>query len=88
MLAGLDAGDPDEQVGRAWIAAQELRLLYRCPDRGRAEQHLLRLFTEIAEHEIPNSSDSPTPSTPGGTNCSPTSTPAASPTDPPKPSTD
>jgi transposase len=53
MLAGLDAGDPDEQVGRAWIAAQELRLLYRCPDRGRAERHLLRLFTEIAEHEIP-----------------------------------
>jgi transposase len=53
MLAGLAAGDADEQVGRAWIAAQELRLLYRCPDRGRAERHLLRWFTDVAEHEIP-----------------------------------
>jgi transposase len=33
MLTGLDVGDPDEQVGRAWIAAQELRLLYREPTR-------------------------------------------------------
>jgi transposase len=53
MLAGLAAGDADEQVGRAWIAAQELRLLYRCPDRARAERHLLRWFTDVAEHEIP-----------------------------------
>jgi transposase len=53
MLAGLAAGDHGEQVGRAWIAAQELRLLYRSPDRNRAEQHLLRWFTAIAEHEIP-----------------------------------
>jgi len=53
MLAGLAAGDANEQVGHAWIAAQELRLLYRCPDRGRAERHLLRWFTDVAEHEIP-----------------------------------
>jgi transposase len=53
MLAGLAAGDADQQVGRAWIAAQELRLLYRCPDRDRAERHLLRWFVDIAEHEIP-----------------------------------
>jgi transposase len=33
MLAGLAAGDKDEQIGRAWIAAQELRLLYREPTR-------------------------------------------------------
>ena len=53
MLAGLAAGDEDEQVGRAWIAAQELRLLYREPTRDRAEQRLLRWFTAVAEHEIP-----------------------------------
>ena len=53
LLAGLDAGDPDQQVGRAWIAAQELRLLYREPTRDRAERRLLRWFTDIAEHEIP-----------------------------------
>jgi hypothetical protein len=29
MLTGLAAGDVNEQVGRAWIAVQELRLLYR-----------------------------------------------------------
>jgi hypothetical protein len=53
MLAGLAAGDEDEQVGRAWIAAQELRLLYREPTRDRAERRLLRWFTAVAEHEIP-----------------------------------
>ena len=53
LLAGLAAGDTVPQVGRPWIAAQELRLLYRCPDRDRAERHLLRWFTDIAEHEIP-----------------------------------
>ena len=53
MRAGLDAGDDDQQIGRAWIAAQELRLLYREPDRAHAERRLLRWFTDIADHEIP-----------------------------------
>jgi transposase len=53
MLAGLEAGDHHQQVGRAWIAAQELRLLYREPSRDRAERRLLRWFTSIAEHQIP-----------------------------------
>jgi transposase len=53
MIAGLEAGDANQQIGRAWIAAQELRLLYREPDRARAERRLLRWFTAIAEHEIP-----------------------------------
>ena len=53
MLAGLDVGDLDEQVARAWIAAQELRLLYREPSRDRAERRLLRWFTDVAEYEIP-----------------------------------
>jgi transposase len=53
MLAGLEAGDVNQQIGRAWIAAQELRLLYREPDRAHAERRLLRWFTDIADHEIP-----------------------------------
>jgi transposase len=53
MLTGLATGDDREQVGRAWIAAQELRLLYREPTRDRAERRLLRWFTAVAEHEIP-----------------------------------
>ncbi len=53
MLAGLDAGDDDQQIGRAWIAAQELRLLYRDKTRARAERRLLAWFTFVAEHEIP-----------------------------------
>ena len=50
---GSTPATPDEQVGRAWIAAQELRLLYREPSRDRAERRLLRWFTDVAEHEIP-----------------------------------
>jgi transposase len=53
MLAGLAAGDDGEQVGRAWIAAQELRLLYRERSRDRAERRLLRWLSDVAEHEIP-----------------------------------
>jgi transposase len=53
MIAGLEAGDDNQQIGRAWIAAQELRLLYREPDRPHAERRLLRWFTDIAEHQIP-----------------------------------
>jgi transposase len=53
MIAGIEAGDDNAQVQRAWIAAQELRLLYREPDRAHAQRRLLRWFTHIAEHEIP-----------------------------------
>jgi transposase len=53
MIAGIEAGDDNAQVQRAWIAAQELRLLYREPDRAHAERRLLRWFTDVAEYEIP-----------------------------------
>jgi transposase len=53
MLIGLETGDDDQQIGRAWIAAQELRLLYRETTRERAETRLLAWFTSIAEHEVP-----------------------------------
>jgi transposase len=35
------------------IAAQELRLLYREPNRAHAERRLPRWFTDIAEHQVP-----------------------------------
>ncbi len=54
MPAGLDAGDDNQQIGRAWIAAQELRLLYREKPRQAAERRLLAWFTFVAEHEIPS----------------------------------
>jgi transposase len=54
LLAGLDAGDTDdEQLARAWIAAQELRLTFSCPDRARAEQHLYRWLAYRADANIP-----------------------------------
>jgi transposase len=53
MLTGLAVGDDGQQVGRAWIAAQELRLLYRELSRDRAERRLLRWFTAVAEYGIP-----------------------------------
>ncbi|MBA2640996.1 MAG: ISL3 family transposase [Nocardioidaceae bacterium] len=53
MLAGLDAGDHDRQVARAWIAAQDLRLLYRATTRQQAERRLLAWFNAVADHEIP-----------------------------------
>jgi hypothetical protein len=55
---GRDAGDtPDEQLPKSWIAAQELRLLYRCPDRARAEQHLYGWLVHCADAGVPELQD-------------------------------
>jgi transposase len=54
LLAGLDAGDtPDEQLARTWVAAQDLRLVFACPDRPRAEQALYRWLAYCADANIP-----------------------------------
>jgi len=53
LLAGLDAGDVDGQIGAAWIAAQDLRLLYRSPSRDQAEQKLHRWLTHCADSDVP-----------------------------------
>ncbi len=54
LLAGLDAGDtPDEQLARTWIAAQDLRLIFHCPDHDRAGQALYRWLTYCADSGIP-----------------------------------
>jgi transposase len=54
LLAGLDAGDtPDEQLARTWVAAQDLRLIFACPDRERAQQNLYRWLAYCADANIP-----------------------------------
>jgi transposase len=53
LLAGLDAGDKGGHVAAAWIAAQDLRLLYRAPDRARAVGLLHRLLTHCADAGVP-----------------------------------
>lgn len=54
LLAGLDVGDTrDEQLAKTWIAAQELRLLYRCPDRARAQAHFYRWLVHCVDADVP-----------------------------------
>ncbi len=54
LLAGLDAGDHDEQIGLAWIAAQDLRLIYlRAIDRDSAQRRLHRWFALCADSDLP-----------------------------------
>jgi transposase len=53
LLRGLDAGDPDGEVAAAWIAAQELRLLYRHTDPTRAAAAFYRWLTFCADSEVP-----------------------------------
>ncbi|MPZ70184.1 MAG: ISL3 family transposase, partial [Actinobacteria bacterium] len=54
LLAGLDAGDTtDEQLAHTWIAAQDLRLIFSCPDRARAAQALYRWLAYCADADIP-----------------------------------
>jgi transposase len=54
LLAGLDAGDLDEQVGRTWIAAQGLRLIYRrATGRDSAQRRLHRWLEHCAHSDVP-----------------------------------
>jgi transposase len=53
ILAGLEAGDVGERIGLAWIAAQELCLLFQSRSRYQAEQQLHRWFVHCADAEVP-----------------------------------
>jgi transposase len=53
LLHGLDLGDPNGEVAAAWIAAQELRLLYRLRDPQRATQAFTRWLSFCADSEVP-----------------------------------
>ena len=88
LVAGLDAGDTtDEQLAKTWIAAQELRLLYRCPDRARAEQHLYAWLVHCADAGVPELQRLARTIDSWRHELLPTSTPTGSPTDPPRRST-
>jgi transposase len=53
LLTGLDVGDVDGQVAAAWIAAQDLRLLYRARDRDDAGRRLHRWLEHCADSNVP-----------------------------------
>ena len=53
LVAGLAAGDPDDQVGRAYIAAQELRHVYGAIDLAQARDRLFTFYTACADSSIP-----------------------------------
>ena len=84
LLTGLDVGDVDGQVAAAWIAAQDLRLLYRAKTRDKLSGGCTGGSSTAPTRTSPSCTASPPPSTAGETSCSPTSTPAASPTGPPR----
>jgi hypothetical protein len=88
LLAGLDAGDTDdEQLARTWIAAQDLRLIYHAADRARAEAAFYRWLTYCADADIPELTRLATTIDSWRADCWPTSTPGGSPMDPSKRST-
>jgi transposase len=53
MLTGLAAGDVDQQIGRTWIAAQDLRLIYRSRSREEAERRYYQWLVHCAHTDIP-----------------------------------
>jgi len=53
LLAGLDAGDIDEQIGLTWIAAQDLRRIYASAGRAAAETRLYEWFVHCADSGVP-----------------------------------
>ena len=52
LLTGLDVGDVEGQVAAAWIAAQDLRLIYRSQDRAVAEKKLHRWLEHCADADV------------------------------------
>ena len=53
LLTGLDVGDVDGQVAAAWIAAQDLRLIYRAKSRQDADRRLYRWLVHCADSNLP-----------------------------------
>ncbi len=53
LLTGLDVGDVDGQVAAAWIAAQDLRLIYRAKTRHDAQRRLHRWLVHCADSDVP-----------------------------------
>jgi hypothetical protein len=84
MLAGLTAGDDDQQIGRAWIAAPELRCSTANPTARTPNDGCCAGSPTSPTTRSPNCCAWPAPSARGERSSWPTSTPAGCPTDPPK----
>ena len=52
-LAGIEAGDEHGQVAAAWVAAQELRAIYRCRDRDHAATRLYHWTVYCIDLRVP-----------------------------------
>jgi transposase len=53
LLAGIEAGDEHGQVAAAWVAAQELRAIYRCRDREHAAARLYDWIVTCIDSGVP-----------------------------------
>jgi len=53
LLAGLDAGDLDQQIGLTWIAAQDLRGIYASASPAQAQQRLYEWMVHCADSGVP-----------------------------------
>ena len=53
LLADIEAGDEDGQVTAAWVAAQELRAIYRCRDRDQAAARLYNWTVTCIDFHVP-----------------------------------
>ena len=53
LLAGIEAGDEHGQVAAAWVAAQELRAIYRCRDRDQAAARLYDWTVTCIDSHVP-----------------------------------
>ena len=53
LVTGLALGDVDQQIGRTWIAAQDLRRIYTAPNRAVAADRLYRWLTFCIDTGIP-----------------------------------
>ena|SRR6516165_6168304 len=53
LLAGIEAGDEHGQVAAAWVAAQELRAIYRSVDVGQATKRLYEWTLFCIDSQIP-----------------------------------
>ena len=52
LLAGLNAGDDGGQIAKTWIAAQDLRLIYRSASRQEAQRRLHRWLVSCADSDL------------------------------------
>ena len=53
LLAGLEAGDPHGEVAAAWLAKEELRLVYRAVDAPHARRRLIAFYRRCADAGVP-----------------------------------